>query len=199
MLKVICHVLCSLCGMLSGLGGAGCSEQNHQVITVLCGPHRQQIRLRGSMICSWKSTPLKSKSIHSERLPKDKVPCIIKKMPVFLCECVCPWSLSFSVYYLYLCSPLHVCFYLLLAVLKSRQACVIFQNSALLHEQAATLLSGTVGFISSGLNAFKNVECNCNTLTSVSCQHDSVWIKIQMASGIRAFHIHSMLMFVHGS
>lgn len=122
-------------------------------------------------------------------------------LSVWVCVSVCvwTWSLSFSVYYLYLCSPLHVCFYLLLAVLKSRQACVIFQNSALLHEQAATLLSGTVGFISSGLNAFKNVECNCNTLTSVSCQHDSVWIKIQMASGIRAFHIHSMLMFVHGS
>ena len=88
MLKVICHVLCSLCGMLSGLGGAGCSEQDHQVITVLCGPHRQQIRLRGSMICSWKSTPLKLKSIHSERLPKDKVPCIREKYPSF-CVCVC--------------------------------------------------------------------------------------------------------------
>ena len=89
MLKVICHVLCSPCGRLSGLGGAGCSELNHQVITVLCGPCRQQIRLRGSMICSWKSTPLKSKSILSERLPKDKVCCIIKKNTVvFLCVCV---------------------------------------------------------------------------------------------------------------
>ena len=91
MLKVICHVLCSPCGRLSGLGGAGCSELNHQVITVLCGPCRQQIRLRGSMICSWKSTPLKSKSILSERLPKDKVCCIIKKYSclfVFVCVCV---------------------------------------------------------------------------------------------------------------
>lgn len=40
------------------------------------------------------------------------------------------------------------------------------------------------------------VYCNCNTLTSASCQHDFVWIKIQMASGSRAFHIHSMFMFV---
>lgn len=95
MLKVICHVLCSLCGRLSGLGGAGCSEPNHQVITVLCGPHRQQIRLGGSMICSWKSMPLKSKSILSERLPKDKVPCVTESARLCLCVCVCWPGLCF--------------------------------------------------------------------------------------------------------
>lgn len=87
MLELIYHVERSLCGRLSGLGPANCSELNHQVITVLCGPRRQQIRLRGSMICSWKSTPLKLKSILSERLPKDKVLCIIEN--ACLCVCVC--------------------------------------------------------------------------------------------------------------
>lgn len=91
MVKMICHVLCSLCGRLSGLVRADYPEPNHQVITVLCGPRRQQIRLRGSMICSWKSTPLKLKSILSERLPKDKVPCVIKRERtkcLSLCLCV---------------------------------------------------------------------------------------------------------------
>lgn len=106
-LKVICHVLCSLCGRLSGLGGAGCSELNHQVIIVLCGPRRQQIRLRGSMICSWKSTPLKLKSILSERLPKDKVSCMIENT----CLCVLTWPLSLCVHYVCLCMSLHVCFF----------------------------------------------------------------------------------------
>lgn len=96
MLKVNCHFVCILCGGLRGLGGSGCSEPNHQVITVLCGPHRQQTRLRGSMICFWKSTPLKLKSILSERLPKDKV----------LCVCVCVHLTSVFDYVLHV--SLHV-------------------------------------------------------------------------------------------
>lgn len=83
MLKVNCRLLCSLCGRLHGLGGSSCLELNHQVITVLCGPHRQQTRLRGSMICFSKSTPLKLKSILLEKLPKDKVQ---------YCVCMCVLS-----------------------------------------------------------------------------------------------------------
>lgn len=89
MLKVNCHLLCILCGRLHGLGGSSCLELNHQVITVLCGPHRQQTRLRGSMICFSKSTPLKLKSILLEKLPKDKV------LHVHVCVC---YPLSFIVY-----------------------------------------------------------------------------------------------------
>lgn len=74
---------------LCGLGGAKCSESNPPVITVICGLCRQQIRLRGCMICSWKSTPRKSKSILSEKPLKDKVLCFIENVVlVFVCVCM---------------------------------------------------------------------------------------------------------------
>lgn len=73
MFKVICLFTWGSRARLSGLGVAECSVSKPQVITVICGPCRRQIRLRSSMICSWKSTPLKSKSILLEKLPKDKV------------------------------------------------------------------------------------------------------------------------------
>lgn len=98
--RLICRVLCSLCARLSSLSGAGPSGLNHQVITFLFGPYRQPIRLRGSMICSWKSTPLRSKSILSERLPKDKVPCDTEDVFV-LSVCLFMWP-SFSLVALFL-------------------------------------------------------------------------------------------------
>lgn len=61
---------------------------------LLCGPCRLQTRLRGSMICSWKSTPLKSKSIRLERLPKDKVLvlCVLNSLDNIFDEALPFWS-----------------------------------------------------------------------------------------------------------
>lgn len=109
MLKVICCFYVACVGDWVALVGP--AAQSHQVLTVLCGLCRQQIRLRGSMICSWKSTPLKSKSILSERLPKDKVPCIIENA----CFSVCVDMASISdLCSTCLCTSLHVCFMFLL-------------------------------------------------------------------------------------